>query len=154
MDAGHIVSAHITICHAIVIKTYKPCVTTSAVTLRQGLLAMPPDRVWPGDSDPVITNFRGERIAKQFVDPAALLLSGVLRRLSQAELIAHLNAALASRAVIDQAIGIVMARRGCKADEAFAVLRRISNDRNVKLRDVAAAIAEAVAAGKRDALGV
>jgi transcriptional regulator with GAF, ATPase, and Fis domain len=94
-----------------------------------------------------------QRIAKQFVDPAALLLSGALRRLSQAELIAHLNAALASRAVIDQAIGIIMARRACSADEAFAVLRRMSNDRNVKLRDVAAAMTESAASGKRDALG-
>jgi hypothetical protein len=94
-----------------------------------------------------------QRIAKQFVDPAALLLSGVLQRLSQAELIAHLNAALGSRAVIDQAIGIIMARRACTADEAFAVLRRMSNDRNVKLRDVAAAMTEAVASGKRDAAG-
>jgi GAF domain-containing protein len=94
-----------------------------------------------------------QRIAKQFVDPAALLLSGALRRLSQAELITHLNAALASRAVIDQAIGIIMARRACSADEAFAVLRRMSNDRNVKLRDVAAAMTEAVASGKREAAG-
>jgi transcriptional regulator with GAF, ATPase, and Fis domain len=92
-------------------------------------------------------------IAKQFVDPAALLLSGVLRRLSQDELIAHLNAALGSRAVIDQAIGIIMASRACSADEAFAVLRRMSNDRNVKLRDVAAAMTEAAAAGKRSAAG-
>jgi transcriptional regulator with GAF, ATPase, and Fis domain len=93
-----------------------------------------------------------QRIAKQFVDPAALLLSGVLQRLSQAELIAHLNTALASRAVIDQAIGIIMATRTCSAGEAFAVLRRMSNDQNVKLRDVAAAMTEAVAAGKRDVL--
>ena len=56
----------------------------------------------------------------------------------------------ASRAVIDRAIGIIMARRACNADEAFAVLRRMSNDRNVKLRDIAAAMTEAVAAGKRD----
>jgi GAF domain-containing protein len=93
-----------------------------------------------------------QRIAKQFVDPAALLLSGVLQRLSQAELIGHLNAALASRAVIDQATGIIMATRACSAREAFAVLRRMSNDQNVKLRDVAAAVTEAVASGRRDAL--
>ncbi len=92
-------------------------------------------------------------IAKQFVDPAALILSGVLQRLSQAELISQLNAALGSRTVIDQAIGIIMARRTCSADEAFAVLRRMSNDRNVKLRDVAVAMTEAVASGKRDAMG-
>jgi hypothetical protein len=41
----------------------------------------------------VITNSEAvQRIAKQFADPAALPLSGVLRRLSQAELIANLNA--------------------------------------------------------------
>jgi len=94
-----------------------------------------------------------QRIAKQFVDPAALLLSGVLQRLSQAELIAHLNAALDNRAVIDQAIGIIMATRACSARDAFAVLRKMSNDQNVKLRDIAAAMTEAVASGRRDALG-
>jgi GAF domain-containing protein len=93
-----------------------------------------------------------QRIAKQFVDPAALLLSGVLQRLSQAELIAQLNTALASRAVIDQAIGVIMAARACSAAEAFAVLRKMSNDQNVKLRDVAAAMTEAVASGRRDVL--
>ncbi len=93
-----------------------------------------------------------QRIAKQFVDPAALLLSGVLQRLSQAELIEHLNAALESRAVIDQAIGIIMAARACSALEAFAVLRKMSNDQNVKLRDVAGAMTEAVASGRRDVL--
>ena len=92
-------------------------------------------------------------IAKQFVDPAALILSGVLRQLSQTELISQLNAALGSRSVIDQAIGIIMARRACGADEAFAVLRRMSNDRNVKLRDIAVSITSAVVTGKRDATG-
>jgi GAF domain-containing protein len=91
-----------------------------------------------------------QRIAKQFVDPAALLLSGVLQRLSQAELIDQLNTALASRAVIDQAIGIIMASRACGAADAFAVLRKMSNDQNVKLRDVAVAMTEAVASGRRD----
>jgi len=92
-------------------------------------------------------------IAKQFVDPAALILSGVLRQLSQAELISQLNAALGARSVIDQAIGIIMARRACSPGDAFAVLRKMSNDRNVKLRDVAAALTESVASGNRDATG-
>jgi GAF domain-containing protein len=88
-----------------------------------------------------------QRIAKQFVDPAALILAGVLRRLSQEDLIAQLNAALASRAVIDQAIGIIMARHACSAAEAFVVLRRMSNNRNIKLRDLAKSLTEAAASG-------
>ena len=50
--------------------------------------------------------------------------------------------ALDSRDVIGQAKGILMERRGLPADEAFDVLRRASQDLNVKLRDVAATLAE------------
>jgi hypothetical protein len=50
--------------------------------------------------------------------------------------------ALDSRDVIGQAKGILMERRGLRADEAFDVLRRASQDLNVKLRDVAATLAE------------
>lgn len=76
-------------------------------------------------------------IADQFAAPAALLLGGVLRRQSQSEVIDQLQAAMSSRAVIDQAIGIVMAQRRCGPQAAFGVLRRMSNERNVKLRVVA-----------------
>jgi hypothetical protein len=54
--------------------------------------------------------------------------------------IEQLRSALTSRATIDQAKGIVMAQRGCDADEAFAVLVRTSQDRNIKVRDLAATI--------------
>jgi hypothetical protein len=50
--------------------------------------------------------------------------------------------ALDSRDVIGQAKGILMERRGLPADQAFDVLRRASQDLNVKLRDVAATLAE------------
>ena len=92
-----------------------------------------------------------QRVAMQFVEPAALLLSGVLHRLSQAELITQLNTAMSSRAVIDQAIGIIMAERRCGSEEALGVLRKVSNDRNIKLRQVAAGLVGAVAAGDRAA---
>jgi AmiR/NasT family two-component response regulator len=49
-----------------------------------------------------------------------------------------------SRAVIDQAKGILMARDRCSADEAFEVLKRISQNRNVKLHDIAQTIVEAI----------
>jgi transcriptional regulator with GAF, ATPase, and Fis domain len=90
-----------------------------------------------------------QQIAMEFVEPAALLLGGVLRRVSQTELIAQLRTALSSRAVIDQAIGIIMARRRCGPAEALGVLRKISNDRNIKLREVAASLVSSVASGGR-----
>jgi GAF domain-containing protein len=79
-----------------------------------------------------------QRIAAQFAQPAATLLNGVLHRLSQDELIGQLQAALTSRAVIDQAIGILTAQQRCPPHEAFRILRKMSQDRNVKLRDLAA----------------
>jgi hypothetical protein len=49
----------------------------------------------------------------------------------------HLQKAIESRDVIGQAKGIIMARRGVSADEAFDLLRRTSQDLNVKLADLA-----------------
>ena len=54
---------------------------------------------------------------------------------------------MASRAVIEQAKGILMAQRDCSADEAFDMLRRASQRENVKLRDVAQRIVGSVVAG-------
>jgi GAF domain-containing protein len=88
-----------------------------------------------------------QRIAAQFAEPASILLAGVLRRLSQAETIAQLRAALAARGVIDQAIGIIIAHRHCSPEQAFSILRKASNDRNVKLRVVAADVVHAVSRG-------
>ncbi len=42
-----------------------------------------------------------------------------------------------SRAVIDQAKGVLMAVHRCTADEAFRMLVERSQHENVKLRDVA-----------------
>jgi GAF domain-containing protein len=49
----------------------------------------------------------------------------------------QLNVALESRATIDQAKGIVMATMGCGPAEAYDLLKKISNDTNTKVRDVA-----------------
>ncbi|MET8997655.1 GAF and ANTAR domain-containing protein [Amycolatopsis sp. NPDC004169] len=54
---------------------------------------------------------------------------------------AHLHKAIESRDVIGQAKGIIMARRGVSAEDAFDVLRRTSQDLNVKLADVASTLA-------------
>ena len=54
--------------------------------------------------------------------------------------VTQLREAMTSRATIEQAKGIVMADRHCSADEAFAVLKRLSQDSNVRLAEVAAAL--------------
>jgi|RhiMetdeSRZDD1v2_1073273.scaffolds.fasta_scaffold182557_2 ANTAR domain/GAF domain len=51
---------------------------------------------------------------------------------------AGLNTALDTRKVIGQAQGILMERHGLDEARAFEVLRRYSQDHNIKLRDVAA----------------
>ncbi|WP_206068633.1 ANTAR domain-containing protein [Nonomuraea composti] len=60
------------------------------------------------------------------------------------EVEAQLKEALNTRAIIDQALGIVMVQRRCTAREAFDILRRVSQDRNVKLHQLAASIVEKV----------
>jgi AmiR/NasT family two-component response regulator len=57
-------------------------------------------------------------------------------------LIAQLRAALDSRAVIDQAKGMLIAQHGCSPDEAFAMLCTASMRENRKLRDIATAMVE------------
>ena len=54
---------------------------------------------------------------------------------------AHLRRAVEGRDVIGQAKGILMHRRHITADEAFDVLRRASQDLNVKLADLARTLA-------------
>lgn len=97
--------------------------------------------------EPGLFPLRVQRVARQFVEPASLLLEGVIQRLSQEEVIAHLNEAIASRTVIGQATGIIMAQRRCGPDEAMNVLIKISNDRNLKLREVARVLVEAFTHG-------
>ncbi|SFW75059.1 GAF and ANTAR domain-containing protein [Amycolatopsis australiensis] len=60
------------------------------------------------------------------------------RRYRRAQVtVGQLQAALVSRAVIDQAKGILMALHRITADEAFGLLITQSQQRNVKLHDVA-----------------
>jgi AmiR/NasT family two-component response regulator len=54
----------------------------------------------------------------------------------------NLNAAMESRAVIEQAKGTIMAATGCSPDAAFAVLVARSNSENRRVRDIAEEIME------------
>jgi GAF domain-containing protein len=62
---------------------------------------------------------------------AVSTLDGVQRLAGQ------LEQAMASRAVIEQAKGVIMAMRGVPEHEAFEVLRKTSQDRNIKVRELA-----------------
>ena len=80
------------------------------------------------------------RTARAFATQAAAALTLVMRYARQLVLEDQLRNALASRAVIDQALGIIMGQQHCDANDAFAVLRRASQDRNIKLADIAAEV--------------
>jgi GAF domain-containing protein len=83
-------------------------------------------------------------VGGRFADEASRALTLAVRLAERSEMSAHLQAALASRAVIDQALGMIMSQNRCSPDEAFGVLRTASQNRNVKLRDIAAEMVTAV----------
>jgi GAF domain-containing protein len=83
--------------------------------------------------------------AGKFAENAAGALALGQRLVSYAALTDQLRESLASRAVIDQAVGIIMGRQRCSQDEAFGVLRAASQNRNVKLRALAQEIVTSVA---------
>ena len=70
-------------------------------------------------------------------DQVAVALDNLDLYESAHTLAGHLERALESRGVIEQAKGILMAQQGCDGDEAFDILRRASQRMNRKLRDVA-----------------
>lgn len=78
------------------------------------------------------------RIAGLFAAAVGAVIEDVRERESLRQLVLQLEQALQSRAEIDQAKGIIMARHGCSADEAFARLVTVSRNTNTKLSDVSA----------------
>ncbi|WP_378737895.1 GAF and ANTAR domain-containing protein [Nocardia brasiliensis] len=66
-----------------------------------------------------------------------VLLTAVFAATRQADLTDQLRAALASRTMIDQALGILMGQRRCDRDAAFDLLRKASQRRNMKIIDLA-----------------
>jgi transcriptional regulator with GAF, ATPase, and Fis domain len=69
------------------------------------------------------------------------------------QLAGQLEQAMASRAVIEQAKGVIMAMRGITEDEAFEVLRRSSQDRNVKVRVLAQQVVRDIVEQRANATG-
>jgi hypothetical protein len=76
-------------------------------------------------------------LVARFAAYAVIPVSNMYLYESAVELAGHLQTALDSRAVIDQAKGILMERFKLTADQAFQVLTRVSMQTNTKVRDVA-----------------
>jgi PAS domain-containing protein len=80
---------------------------------------------------------RAARIGEVVAGAVVSVLDAAAERASLRELARNLERALASRAAIEQAKGIVMAHHGGTPEEAFARLVAYSNRHNIKLRDLA-----------------
>lgn len=81
-----------------------------------------------------------EHQLRAFVGSAAAVVNNLDSYARATAETAQLRLAMDSRAVIEQAKGVLMAREHCSADEAFALLTRVSQHQQLKLRDVAAAV--------------
>jgi transcriptional regulator with GAF, ATPase, and Fis domain len=98
------------------------------------LYARRPAAFGPGETN------RADRFAKD----ASGALTLALRMASCADLNDQLRSSIGSRAVIDQALGVIMATEHCPHDRALALLRSVSQNNNVRLRDLAASIVTSV----------
>jgi transcriptional regulator with GAF, ATPase, and Fis domain len=88
-------------------------------------------------TQPHVFDTTAQHQAESLAEEASRALRLALRLSDQIQLTRNLETAMASRSVIDQTLGIIMAQNRCTADEAFTILRRASNHRNIKLRDLA-----------------
>lgn len=74
------------------------------------------------------------------IDLTVVFATHAALALTSARLVDELETAVSSRHTIGMAQGLLMERYGLEADQAFALLRRLSSVHNVKLRVLAAGI--------------
>jgi GAF domain-containing protein len=84
---------------------------------------------------------------------AAAGMAGALANYDEITLTSRLRRALSTRGVIDQAIGIIIAAQHCSPTEAFDVLRKVSQARNIRLHQVAAELVNRTAQPQRAPTG-
>jgi GAF domain-containing protein len=88
---------------------------------------------------------RAERIGQLFAVPAAVTVQNAQILAQTQRTTDNLQAALVNRAVIDQAIGIIISRTGSNSDEAFDRIRMRSQKEHTKVSAVATRIVEEAA---------
>jgi GAF domain-containing protein len=81
-------------------------------------------------------------LANTFAAYAGVALANMHLYQAQGRVAEQLQQAMQSRAVIEQAKGVLMGQRRCTAQQAFDLLVRLSQDTNRKLRDVAQALVD------------
>lgn len=89
----------------------------------------------------------GLGVARAFAERAADAVNEALRIERERASAPDVRTALLSRSVIDQAVGMLMARERIDAARAMERLRRVSQDRNVKLRDLCAQVVARASGG-------
>ena len=94
-----------------------------------------------------------EAAAARWAGQATGALTVALRIADSDERAQSLLGGLDTRALIGQAVGLLMAQERCTAAQAFDLLRIASQRRNVKLRDVAAGMVAAFEDGVVDRPG-
>ena len=85
-----------------------------------------------------------EQLAGAYAVQASVIVANARAYWASFEMTRHLTAAMASRAVIEQAKGILMATHRVASDEAFDRLRLQSQTENRKLREIAADIVDEI----------
>jgi GAF domain-containing protein len=83
-----------------------------------------------------------ERSAVEFATQASVVVANAEAYWSAIEMTRNLTRAMESRAVIEQAKGVLIAWHGIGDDDAFDMLRGRSQTENRKLRDIAAELVE------------
>lgn len=79
-----------------------------------------------------------------FAAQASVALANALTDQQHEEKVEQLEEGIRTRQVIGEAVGIVMATRQVTAQDAFEILKRISQHTNIKLKEVAAGLVERV----------
>jgi len=79
-----------------------------------------------------------QQIALPFANQAAVAVANAQAYWEAKEVARQLDEAMRSRAVIEQAKGLLMAAQGCTPDQAFELLVKASQRSNRKLRELAA----------------
>lgn len=93
------------------------------------------------------------KAAQTFADHASVVLANAMAYTTSELANSQLQEALASRTVIGQAQGLIMAARACTPEEAFDVLREASQRSHRKLRDVAQHVVDSRGQLPADATG-